>query len=64
MMGQAGFVTFDEAVNSMKLFSKEVYPRLKELTASYDPEKMKAIRAAQPDRAAADPTILDVAFVR
>jgi alkanesulfonate monooxygenase SsuD/methylene tetrahydromethanopterin reductase-like flavin-dependent oxidoreductase (luciferase family) len=64
MMGQAGFVTFDEAVNSMKLFSKEVYPRLKELTAGYDPEKMKAIRAAQPDRAAADPTVLDVAFVR
>jgi alkanesulfonate monooxygenase SsuD/methylene tetrahydromethanopterin reductase-like flavin-dependent oxidoreductase (luciferase family) len=64
MMGQAGFVTFEEACNSMKLFSKEVYPRLKELTASYDPEKMKAIRAAQPDRAAADPTILDVAFVR
>ena len=37
---------------------------LKELTASYDPDKMKAIRAAQADRPKADPTTLDVAFVR
>jgi alkanesulfonate monooxygenase SsuD/methylene tetrahydromethanopterin reductase-like flavin-dependent oxidoreductase (luciferase family) len=64
MMGQAGFATYDEAVRSMHLFATEVYPRLKELTASYDPDKMKAIRAAQADRPKADPTILDVAFVR
>lgn len=33
MMGQAGFQTYDQMVNSMKLFSEEVAPRLNELTA-------------------------------
>jgi alkanesulfonate monooxygenase SsuD/methylene tetrahydromethanopterin reductase-like flavin-dependent oxidoreductase (luciferase family) len=64
MMGQAGFLTYDEAVKSMHLFATEVYPRLKELTASYDPDRMKAARAAQPDRAHADQSVLDLAFVR
>jgi alkanesulfonate monooxygenase SsuD/methylene tetrahydromethanopterin reductase-like flavin-dependent oxidoreductase (luciferase family) len=31
MMGQAGFLEHDETVRGMKLFSREVYPRLKEL---------------------------------
>lgn len=64
MMGQAGFLTYDDAVKSMHLFATEVYPRLKELTASYDPDRMKAARAAQPDRAQADTSVLDLAFAR
>jgi alkanesulfonate monooxygenase SsuD/methylene tetrahydromethanopterin reductase-like flavin-dependent oxidoreductase (luciferase family) len=31
IMGQAGFLDHDETVKGMKLFAKEVYPRLKEL---------------------------------
>ena len=31
MMGQAGFLEHDETVRGMTLFSREVYPRLKEL---------------------------------
>ena len=50
MMGQAGFVTREECISSMKLFSQEVLPRLKELAKNYDPQRMKAIREAQPDR--------------
>ena len=48
MMSQAGFMTFGETISSMKLFSQEVYPRLKELTASYDPDAMQQIRALRP----------------
>ena len=33
MMGQAGFLDHDETVKGMEMFSREVYPRLKELTA-------------------------------
>ena len=50
MMGQAGFVTREECISSMKLFSQEVLPRLTELAKNYDPQRMKAIREAQPDR--------------
>ena len=49
MMSQAGFMTFDETLSSMKLFSEEVYPRLKELTAGYDAGRMQEIRATLPD---------------
>jgi alkanesulfonate monooxygenase SsuD/methylene tetrahydromethanopterin reductase-like flavin-dependent oxidoreductase (luciferase family) len=31
MMSQAGFLDHDETVKGMQLFSREVYPRLKEL---------------------------------
>jgi alkanesulfonate monooxygenase SsuD/methylene tetrahydromethanopterin reductase-like flavin-dependent oxidoreductase (luciferase family) len=47
MMGQAGFLTHAETENSMRLFTQEVYPRLKELEAAADPaetwEKSKSI---------------------
>jgi alkanesulfonate monooxygenase SsuD/methylene tetrahydromethanopterin reductase-like flavin-dependent oxidoreductase (luciferase family) len=47
MMGQAGFVTDEETETSMKLYAKEVFPRLKELEASTTPaeawEKSKAM---------------------
>ena len=64
MMGQAGFLTMEETRNSMTLFSREVYPRLKELTASYDAGRMKEIRAAQPDREFVDLGTFGVEFVR
>lgn len=64
MMGQAGFLSFEDTISSMKLFHDEVYPRLKELTAGYDPERMAAVRAAQPDREATDLGELGLAFVR
>ncbi len=50
MMGQAGFLSFDDAVKSMKLYANEVYPRLKALTATYDEGRMKELRAAIPDK--------------
>jgi hypothetical protein len=31
IMGQAGFLDHKETVKGMKLFAREVYPRLKEL---------------------------------
>jgi alkanesulfonate monooxygenase SsuD/methylene tetrahydromethanopterin reductase-like flavin-dependent oxidoreductase (luciferase family) len=31
IMGQAGFLDHDETVKGMTMFSREVYPRLKEL---------------------------------
>lgn len=64
MMGQAGFMTFEETLNSMKLFSNEVYPRLKELTASYDPEKMKDLRDTLPHKETVAVDQETVQFVR
>ncbi|MGE0747426.1 MAG: LLM class flavin-dependent oxidoreductase [Rhodospirillales bacterium] len=46
MMMQAGFLSYAETVENMQVFHDEVYPRLKELTAKYDPEEMKE-RAAR-----------------
>jgi len=64
MMGQAGFMTYDETMRSMALFAKEVYPRLKELTASYDAEAMKELRASRPDVENIDVGLLESGFVR
>ncbi len=64
MMSQAGFMTFDETLASMKLFSEEVYPRLKELTASYDAGQMQEIRAGLPDVENVDVSTLASEFVR
>ena len=64
MMGQAGFMTFEETLKSMKLFTQEVYPRLKELTASYDPGAMKELRASLPDVENVDVSALASEFVR
>ena len=64
MMSQAGFMTFDETLSSMKLFSEEVYPRLKELTAGYDPGQMREIRATRPDVEVVDVSSLASEFVR
>ena len=64
MMGQAGFLSFDDTIHSMTLFTKEVYPRLKELTAGYDDGVMKELRAAQPDKEFADIGSFGSEFVR
>ncbi len=64
MMGQAGFLSFDDAVGSMKLFAEEVYPRLKELTASYDAGEMRDKRASLPDREAVELDMMSAQFVR
>ena len=64
MMGQAGFLTYDETMSSMALFAKEVYPRLKELTASYDADAMKEFRASRPDVENVDVGTLASQFVR
>ncbi len=64
MMGQAGFMTLEETLKSMKLFTQEVYPRLKELTASYDSGAMKELRASRPDVEDIDISMLAPEFVR
>ena len=64
MMGQAGFLGYDETIRSMRLFTQEVYPKLKELTASYDAEAMKEIRSSRPDVEQFDVDSLASEFVR
>ena len=64
MMGQAGFMTYDETMRSMSLFTQEVYPRLKELTASYDAGAMKDLRSSRPDIEKFDVGLLASEFVR
>ena len=64
MMSQAGFMTFEETLSSMKLFSQEVYPRLKELTATYDPGVMRELRASRPNVENIDVSTLASEFVR
>ncbi len=64
MMGQAGFLSYDDTVHSMTLFANEVYPRLKELTAGYDAGAMKELRAGQPDKQFADLGSFASEFVR
>ena len=63
-MGQAGFMTFEETLHSMKLFTEEVYPRLKELTASYDSGVMRELRSSRPDVENIDVSVLASEFVR
>jgi hypothetical protein len=56
--------SYDETLASMRLFTHEVYPRLKELTASYDPERMQGLRAGQPDREFVELGAFAAEFVR
>ncbi len=64
MMGQAGHLTMEQTQRSMTLFSQDIYPRLKELTASYDADQMKETRAALPQKDLADLGNFGVEFVR
>lgn len=64
LMGQAGFLSDDDALKSMKLYTKEVYPRLRELTATSDPAEVAERSAAMPARQSADVGTFGVEFVR
>ena len=48
----------------MRLFSEEVYPRMKELTAGYDAGEMQEIRVVLPDVENIDISNLASEFVR
>ncbi len=64
MMGQAGFLSYGDTLTSMQLFNDEVYPRLRELTESYDPDRMAYLRNSLPDVEATSLGDLGFAFVR
>ncbi|MFT4584222.1 MAG: alkanesulfonate monooxygenase SsuD [Gammaproteobacteria bacterium] len=64
IMGHAGFLSDEDAVKSMKLYSKEVYPRLKELTANADPAELWERSKAMPQKAHVDLGNFGVEFVR
>ncbi len=63
MMGQAGHLSPDKVMRSMTLYNDEVYPRLRELAAGWNPEAMAEQRRALPDVAHA-PDSLVVDFAR
>lgn len=50
MMGQAGFLTMEETLSSLKLYATEVAPRLQELTRRYDHDRLQSLRASIPDK--------------
>lgn len=64
MMGQAGFLSRAKTMKSMRLFSREVLPRLKELNRGYDADRMKALRESTPDRQLASLGSFGFEFVR
>ena len=64
IMGQAGFLSDQDATKSMKLYAKEVYPRLRELTAKADAAEMYERSKALPERVSADTSLVGVDFVR
>ena len=64
IMGQAGFLSDEDAVKSMRLYSNEVYPRLRELTANSDPAEIAERSKATPAREEADLGSFGVEFVR
>ena len=51
-------------MGSMTLFTQDVYPRLKELTVSYDARAMKELRSYQPDVEEFDVGLRASEFVR
>ncbi len=64
IMGQAGFLSDENALKSMKLYSQEVYPRLRELTANADPAELYERSKAMPAKQAADLGTFGIDFVR
>ena len=64
IMGQAGFLSDQDALKSMRLYSKEVYPRLRELTAKADATEMYERSKAQPERVPAEASLFAVDLVR
>jgi alkanesulfonate monooxygenase SsuD/methylene tetrahydromethanopterin reductase-like flavin-dependent oxidoreductase (luciferase family) len=64
IMGQAGFLSDEDAIKSMRLYADEVYPRLRELTASADPAELYERSRAMPQRTGVDLSSFGVEFVR
>ena len=64
IMGQAGFLSDKEALKSMKLFSNEVYPRLRELSKNADPAELWEKSKSAPVKSAADLGTFGVEFAR
>ena len=64
IMGQAGFLSDQDATKSMKLYAKEVYPRLRELTAKANAAEMYERSKALPERLSADTSLFGLDFVR
>jgi alkanesulfonate monooxygenase SsuD/methylene tetrahydromethanopterin reductase-like flavin-dependent oxidoreductase (luciferase family) len=63
-MGHAGLMEREETLSSMRLFAKEVQPRLNELTGGYDVARMSELRATMPDRQSADQSVMASYFSR
>ena len=64
IMGQAGFLSDKDALKSMRLYTNEVYPRLRELTASADPAELWERSKAIPDKDNVDMGTFGVEFAR
>lgn len=64
IMGQAGFLSDADALKSMNLYSKEVYPRLRDLAAKADPAELYERSKAMPAKQAVDLGTFGVDFVR
>ena len=64
IMGQAGFLSDKDALKSMKLYTEEVYPRIRELTANADPGEMWERSKAMPAKTDVDPGMFGVEFAR
>ena len=64
IMGQAGFLSDEDAVKSMKLYSNEVYPRLRELTKNADPAELWEKSKAMDAKDGVDLGTFGVEFVR
>ena len=64
IMGQAGFLSDKDALKSMKLFSKEVYPRLRELSSNADPSELWEKSKAAPVKSVIDLGTFGVEFAR
>ncbi|MFP6782274.1 MAG: LLM class flavin-dependent oxidoreductase [Gammaproteobacteria bacterium] len=62
IMGHAGFLSDEDALKSMKLYTQEVYPRLRELTASADPAELWERSRSMPLRGQA--TNMNFDFIR
>ena len=63
-MGQADFLSDADAIKSMELYSQEVYPRLRELTANADPAETYERSKVMPDKSVVDLSNFGVEFAR
>ncbi len=64
IMGQAGFLSDADALKSMRLYTDEVYPRLRELTEKSDPAEVAERSRAMADKETVDLGNFGIEFVR